>query len=121
MAGHPTIGSTFALAHTGVICSRAGRAFVFGLNIGPTPVDLEWDERPAAVRVDDAAAVRSSARRSTDRAAVAAALGLDARRPARRTCRFRRCRAACRYLFVPLRDRETVDRAISDVGRVPAR
>ena len=41
MAGHPTIGSTFALAHTGVIKQGAKR-FVFGLNIGPTPVDLEW-------------------------------------------------------------------------------
>ena len=44
MAGHPTIGSTFALAHTGVITPGATR-FVFGLNIGPTPVDLEWSGR----------------------------------------------------------------------------
>src|SRR5688572_21512541 len=29
MAGHPTIGSTFALAHTGVIAPRTSR-FVFG-------------------------------------------------------------------------------------------
>lgn len=43
MAGHPTIGSTFALAAEGVIPS--GRtAFVFGLAIGPTPVSLEWRE-----------------------------------------------------------------------------
>ncbi len=42
MAGHPTIGSTFALAHTGVIAPGAGR-FVFGLNIGPVQVDLEWE------------------------------------------------------------------------------
>ena len=41
MAGHPTIGSTFALA---IRASRPGRArFVFGLNVGPTPVDLEWE------------------------------------------------------------------------------
>ena len=39
MAGHPTIGSTFALAETGVIAQNTTR-FVFGLNIGPTPVDL---------------------------------------------------------------------------------
>src|SRR5918996_3174710 len=42
MAGHPTIGSTFALAQSGVIRPGADR-FVFGLGIGPTPVDLEWD------------------------------------------------------------------------------
>jgi len=33
MAGHPTIGSTFALAHTGAISPGSSR-FVFGLNIG---------------------------------------------------------------------------------------
>ena len=53
MAGHPTIGSTFALAHTGVIAPGAPRV-VFGLNVGPTPVDLEWARRPAALRLDDA-------------------------------------------------------------------
>ncbi|MGE3960269.1 MAG: PhzF family phenazine biosynthesis protein [Dehalococcoidia bacterium] len=42
MAGHPTIGSTFALAHEGVIRPGAAR-FVFGLGVGPTPVDLAWE------------------------------------------------------------------------------
>jgi trans-2,3-dihydro-3-hydroxyanthranilate isomerase len=41
MAGHPTIGSTFALVAEGVIA--AGQpGFVFGLGVGPTPVSLEW-------------------------------------------------------------------------------
>jgi trans-2,3-dihydro-3-hydroxyanthranilate isomerase len=41
MAGHPTIGTTFALADTGII--RPGQErFVFGLGIGPTPVELTW-------------------------------------------------------------------------------
>ena len=41
MAGHPTIGSTFALAAEGTIAP--GRTdFVFELGIGPTPVSLEW-------------------------------------------------------------------------------
>ncbi|MGE0361042.1 MAG: PhzF family phenazine biosynthesis protein [Vicinamibacterales bacterium] len=41
-AGHPVIGSVFALADDGVIA--AGRSeFVFGLGIGPTSVALEWD------------------------------------------------------------------------------
>jgi trans-2,3-dihydro-3-hydroxyanthranilate isomerase len=40
-AGHPVIGSTFALADDGVIA--AGRKeFTFGLGIGPTLVELEW-------------------------------------------------------------------------------
>ena len=41
MAGHPTVGSTFALAHTGVIKPGQER-FVFGLGVGPTRVDLDW-------------------------------------------------------------------------------
>lgn len=41
MAGHPTIGSTFALAALGVIPHGRDR-WVFGLNIGPVPVALEW-------------------------------------------------------------------------------
>jgi trans-2,3-dihydro-3-hydroxyanthranilate isomerase len=42
MAGHPTIGSTFALAELGVI--EPGRAsFVFGLGVGPTRVELTWE------------------------------------------------------------------------------
>jgi trans-2,3-dihydro-3-hydroxyanthranilate isomerase len=67
MAGHPTIGSTFALAHTGVIAPTRDR-FVFGLGVGPTPVELQWtggalsfawmDQRPPqvktpAVSIDD--------------------------------------------------------------------
>jgi trans-2,3-dihydro-3-hydroxyanthranilate isomerase len=41
-AGHPVIGSAFALADDGVIA--AGRKdFTFGLGIGPTPVALEWE------------------------------------------------------------------------------
>jgi trans-2,3-dihydro-3-hydroxyanthranilate isomerase len=41
MAGHPTIGSTFALAAEGVI-TPGQESFVFGLGVGPTPVSLEW-------------------------------------------------------------------------------
>ncbi|MGQ0736044.1 MAG: PhzF family phenazine biosynthesis protein [Acidobacteriota bacterium] len=59
MAGHPTIGSTFALAHLGVIANRRAR-WVFGLGVGPTPVELSWggtgltfawmDQRPPDTR-----------------------------------------------------------------------
>jgi trans-2,3-dihydro-3-hydroxyanthranilate isomerase len=41
MAGHPTIGSTFALAREGVIRPNTG-GFVFGLGVGPIHVELEW-------------------------------------------------------------------------------
>src|SRR3954452_2663096 len=44
MAGHPTVGSTFALARAGIIENGRER-FTFGLNIGPTPVALIWKQR----------------------------------------------------------------------------
>lgn len=42
MAGHPVVGSTFALARAGRI-ARNKDEWVFGLNVGPTPVSLEWN------------------------------------------------------------------------------
>lgn len=42
MAGHPTVGSAFALARTGLIPPSADR-FVFGLNVGPIAVSLTWE------------------------------------------------------------------------------
>ena len=43
MAGHPTIGSTFALAAEATI-ARGRTDFVFELGVGPTPVSLEWKD-----------------------------------------------------------------------------
>src|SRR5689334_5384525 len=40
-AGHPTIGTAFALAHVARIKPGTSRV-VFGLGVGPTPLDLEW-------------------------------------------------------------------------------
>src|SRR5437763_5804001 len=40
-AGHPTIGTAFALAHAGTIKPAMART-VFGLGVGPTNIDLEW-------------------------------------------------------------------------------
>lgn len=41
-AGHPVIGSTFALADEGLLNAGRGQ-MVWGLGLGPTPVALEWD------------------------------------------------------------------------------
>jgi trans-2,3-dihydro-3-hydroxyanthranilate isomerase len=43
MAGHPTIGTTFALARTGVI-DRSRSSMVFECGIGPVPVAMTWNE-----------------------------------------------------------------------------
>jgi trans-2,3-dihydro-3-hydroxyanthranilate isomerase len=113
MAGHPTIGSTFALAHTGAI-QHGARRFVFGLNVGPTPVDLEWKDGALSF-------AWMTQRRPTfgspieARAAVAAALGLTENDLAPElpvqeiTC-------GTPFVFVALRDRATVDRASGDLA-----
>ena len=108
MAGHPTVGSTFALAHVGVI-EPARQRFVFGLNVGPTPVDLVWENG----RLQFAwmtQAPPSFGAPVADRDAVARAIGLGesdlaAGLPIQEvTC-------GVPYLLVPLCDREAVDRA----------
>jgi trans-2,3-dihydro-3-hydroxyanthranilate isomerase len=114
IAGHPTIGSTFALAEIGAIRSGVPRV-VFGLNIGPVPVDLEWGDgrlrfawmtqsNPAFGPVVD------------DRSAVAAALGLEPDDLSDLPVQQVSC--GLPYLLVSLRDRETVDRAVSDASAV---
>src|SRR6266496_453756 len=42
-AGHPTIGTVFALVHGGVIKPGAAKT-VLGLGVGPTNIDLEWKQ-----------------------------------------------------------------------------
>src|SRR5688572_404468 len=111
MAGHPTIGSTFALAHTGVIKKDAKR-FVFGLNIGPTPVDLEW--------ADEGLSFGWMTQRPptfgpivSQREAVAGALGL---KPEDLSDSLPVQEVSCGvpYLVVALRDHTAVDRAVTD-------
>jgi trans-2,3-dihydro-3-hydroxyanthranilate isomerase len=113
MAGHPTIGSTFALAHTGVIHPGSAR-FVFGLNIGPVPVDLEWNG--SALRF--AWMTQSTPTFGTtieDRGMVAATLGLEVSDLAD-SLPVQEVSCGVPYLLVPLRDRVAVDRAISDAA-----
>jgi len=43
MAGHPTIGTAFALADAGRIVAGTPRV-VFAEGVGPVPVDLEWTD-----------------------------------------------------------------------------
>jgi trans-2,3-dihydro-3-hydroxyanthranilate isomerase len=113
MAGHPTIGSTFALAHTGVIRPGSAR-FVFGLNIGPVPVDLEWNG--TALRFAwMTQSVPEFGPIVADRAAVAATLGLQTADLVE-GLPVQEVSCGVPFLLVPLRDRAAVDRAISDAA-----
>jgi trans-2,3-dihydro-3-hydroxyanthranilate isomerase len=110
-AGHPVIGSTFALADDGGI--KAGRKeFTFGLGIGPTLVELEWQadrlqfawmtqQKPAFGPTLDAPGP------------LAAALGLDASalRPGLLPQEVN-CGSA--FFMVPLVSRAAVDQAVVD-------
>jgi len=111
MAGHPTIGSTFALAAEGVIAP--GRTdFVFALGVGPTPVSLEWNggrlsfawmTQPLptfGATIEDRAALASAAGIAADQLAP----GLPAQVVG----------CGVPFLFVPLASRGAVDAASLD-------
>lgn len=113
MAGHPTIGSAFALAHTGVIRHGVSRA-VFGLGVGPVPVDLEWAENRLRFAWMTQLNPKFGPVLDT-RTAVAAAIGLGERDlvpdlPVQQVS----CGVPC--LIVPIFSREAVDRAMSDAA-----
>jgi trans-2,3-dihydro-3-hydroxyanthranilate isomerase len=113
MAGHPTIGSTFALAETGVIRPGAAR-FVFGLGVGPTPVDLEWD----GSRLRFAWMTQLNPAFGPDvaaRAEAAAAIGLSPDDLAD-VLPVQEISCGVPFLFVPLRSADVVDRAVSDAS-----
>jgi trans-2,3-dihydro-3-hydroxyanthranilate isomerase len=124
-AGHPVIGSTFALADDGVIA--AGRKeFTFGLGIGPTLVELEW----ATEGADGTANGRLQFAWMTQQkpvfgptitapAPLAAALGLDvaALRPGVAPQEVN-CGSA--FFMVPLVSRAAVDQAVVDTRAVAA-
>jgi trans-2,3-dihydro-3-hydroxyanthranilate isomerase len=113
MAGHPTIGSTFALAKSGVIKPGEQR-FVFGLNIGPIPVDLEWDD-------SDLSFAWMTQRPPTfgpvvsQRDVVASALGLETT-DLSDNLPVQEVSCGLPYLVVALRDHQAVDRAVTDPG-----
>ncbi len=113
MAGHPTIGSTFALAHNRFLEPERPRV-VFGLNAGPTQVDLEWagDQLRFAWMTQGLPVFGEIV---DNRSLVASTLGLA---PADLVAELPIQTVSCGvpFLFVPLRDRSTVDRAVSDTA-----
>lgn len=109
MAGHPTIGSTFALARSGVIGPERD-GLVFGLNIGPVPVSLVWRGSDLSFawmtqpnpRFGDPIA---------DKAGAAALLGLSELAVAGTGLPVQVVSCGVPFLFVPLATRAAVDNA----------
>lgn len=113
MAGHPTIGSTFALAHAAVIPPGTGR-FVFGLGVGPTPVDLEWE----GGRLRFAWMTQLNPTFDppiADRAGAAAAIGLSIQDLVP-DLPVQRISCGVPFMFIPLRDPSVVDRAETNLA-----
>ncbi len=110
MAGHPTIGSTFALAHLGVI--EPGRhVFTFELPVGPTPVELEWEAHRLSFawmrqQVPTYGAVAERPR------ALADALGIDPDQVMDLPVEEVSCGVP--FVFLPLKSRKAVDQAEPD-------
>lgn len=112
MAGHPTVGATFALAADGVI--PAGRTrWVFGLNIGPTPVELEWNGgRATFVWMSQKLPEFGPPIPDLDGVARALALEPDAVRATELPVQEVSCGVP--FVFVPLATRAAVDAAVPD-------
>jgi len=113
-AGHPTIGSTFALARSGVIESTRDR-FVFGLGIGPVPVTLTW-------KGDELSFAWMTQRNPNfgepvaDKAAAAAALSLSPETVAGAGYPVQEISCGVPFVFVPLATRSAVDEASVNAG-----
>jgi trans-2,3-dihydro-3-hydroxyanthranilate isomerase len=116
-AGHPVIGSTFALADDGVIKPGA-KEFTFGLGIGPTLVELEWaGDRLQFAWMTQQKPVFGPTLNAP--AALAGALGIDpsAFRPGLLPQEIN-CGSA--FFFVPLVSRAAVDQAVVDIRAAAA-
>jgi trans-2,3-dihydro-3-hydroxyanthranilate isomerase len=111
MAGHPTIGTTFALAAEGVI-ERGRREFVFECGVGPIPVSLEWDDRGLSFAWMTQLAP-TFGRPIEDRDGIAAAMGLE-REDVVDGLPVQPVSCGVPFMFVALATRRAVDRVTID-------
>jgi trans-2,3-dihydro-3-hydroxyanthranilate isomerase len=114
-AGHPTIGTAFALAHTGAI-KRGTSRVVFGLGVGPTPLDLEWTSDTLAF-VWMTQLNPTFGKSVTDTGALASAIGVGA---ADVTHAGQEVNCGSNFFIVPLASRKAVDAAVLDRGKIDA-
>lgn len=114
MAGHPTVGTAFALARVGVLAPSTPRT-VFGLGVGPTDVALTWfDSALTSATMTQLPPVFGAPIEHRERFADALSLSTDEFVPSLPvqvvTC-------GVPYVIVPLRSRAAVDSAALDATR----
>jgi len=114
MAGHPTVGTTFALARAGVIDPGRDRV-VLGLGIGPTPVSLVWREQELCF-VWMTQLPPQFGNPIGDPAGAAAALRLSGAAVAATGLPVQAVSSGLPFLLVPLTTRRAVDSAAVDVA-----
>ena len=109
MAGHPTVGTTFALARAGAIGSGRDR-IVLDLGIGPTPVSLVWrNEELCFVWMEQLSPTFGEP--IADPAGAAAALRLSSAAVAGTGLPVQIVSSGVPFLLVPLATRRAVDNA----------
>ena len=117
-AGHPTIGTAFALAHAGVIKPGTARA-VFGLGVGPTPIDLDWDG--SSLRFAWMTQLNPTFGKTvTDKPALAAAIGIDPAALATDRAPAQEVNCGSNFFIVPIVSRKAVDAAAIDRTKLDA-
>src|SRR5262249_47377962 len=117
-AGHPTLGTAFVLAGTGAIKAGTTRT-VFGLGVGPTPIDLEW--RGWTLAFAWMTQLKPTFGKTvTDTAALVAALGVDAAAVAGQKAPAQEVNCGSNFFIVPLATRKAVDAAAQDRAKVDA-
>ena len=116
-AGHPPIGTAFALAHIGRIPPGTS-SMIFGPGIGPTPIDLEWKGTELAVAWMNQR-TPTFGRSVADAAAVSGALGLRAADIAAANAPAAQdVSTGASDIIVPLASRKAVDAAVLDPARL---
>jgi trans-2,3-dihydro-3-hydroxyanthranilate isomerase len=113
MAGHPTIGTAFALAHRDRIVPGT-KHIVFDLGVGPTRVDLDWDAAVKRLHFAWMTQPKPSFGMVFDnRSHVARALGLKVTDlAAGLPVQIVSCGVP--FAFIPLKSRHVVDHAVLD-------
>ena len=112
MAGHPTIGTAFALAASGHVTAGAPKV-TLGLGVGPTPVFLEWaNGRLAFAWMRQPVPVFGFV--ADHMATLAEALGVEERDIRETGLPVQQVSSGVPFLFVPMATRSAVNRAALD-------
>jgi trans-2,3-dihydro-3-hydroxyanthranilate isomerase len=113
MAGHPTIGTAFALAHDGII-NRGQAGIVFGEGIGPVPIDLEWHHGELAFAWMTQPAPTFGPPLN-ELGPLAATVGLREDDIRGTGLPVQQVSSGAPFIFIPIATRAAIDRAIPDI------